>query len=146
MAAGTAQLAFISLSTSIWRVLTALATLGLGMALFSAPNLSAVMGSVDRSELGVASGVFATARFCGQGVSIAMLGAIAASKLGPAGGRVILLGESAGVSSAEAFAAGYREAMFVGAGLALAGALASLVRERRSEGREFWESRVIPPP
>jgi hypothetical protein len=102
------------------------------------------MGSVDRSQLGVASGVRATINFCGQGLSIAILGAIAASKLGPAGGRVILLGESAGVSSAQAFAAGYREAMLAGAGLALAGVLASLVRERRPKGQEpacSWELR-----
>jgi MFS family permease len=145
MAAGTGQLALVTSSASVSRVLLALATLGLGMALFSAPNLSAVMGAVDRSQLGVASGVFATARFCGQGVSIAMLGAIAASKLGPAGGRVILLGESAPVSSTQAFAAGYREAMLVGAGLALAGALASLVREKTSERPKFWEPQVIPP-
>ncbi len=85
-------------------------------------------------------------RFCGQGISIAMLGAIAASKLGPAGGRVILLGASAGVGSAQAFAAGYRLAMAVGAGLAIVGALTSLVRERGPEGREQWEPHVIPPP
>ena len=146
MAAGTTQLAFVSSSTPLGQVLAALATLGLGMALFSAPNLSAVMGSVDRSQLGIASGVFATMRFCGQGISIAMLGAIAASKLGPAGGRVILLGARAGVGSAEAFAAGYRLAMFVGTGLAIAGALTSLVRERGTERRERWEPQVIPPP
>ena len=131
MAAGTGQLALLSASASFWRVLAALATLGLGIAFFNAPNLSVVMGSVERSELGVASGIMATMRSCGQGVSIAMLGAIAASKLGPVGGRVILLGETAGVSSAQAFAAGYREAMLAGAGLALVGALASLMRERR---------------
>ena len=144
MAAGMGQLALVSFSASTWRVLAALATLGLGMALFAAPNVSAVMGSVDRSQLGVASGVRATINFCGQGLSIAILGAIAASKLGPAGGRVILLGESAGVSSAQAFAAGYREAMLAGAGLALAGVLASLVRERRPKGQEpacSWELR-----
>ena len=136
MAAGMGQLALVSSSASTWRVLAALATLGLGMAFFAAPNLSAVMGSVDRSQLGVASGVRATMSFCGQGLSIAILGAIAASKLGPTGGRVILLGKSAGVSSAQAFAAGYREAMLVGAGLALAGALASLVQEKKPRIQE----------
>jgi EmrB/QacA subfamily drug resistance transporter len=137
VAAGTGQLALVSASASIWQFLAALATLGLGTAFFIAPNLSAIMGSVDRSELGVASGVRFTMGYCGQGVSIAMLGAIAASRLGPAGGRVILLGESAGVGSAQAFAAGYREAMLVGAGLALAAALVSLVGKQRPEEREL---------
>ena len=128
-AAGTGQLGLISASAPTWRVVAALATLGLGLAIFSTPNFSAIMGSGDRSELGVAAGLFATARFCGMGVSIAVLGAIAASKLGREGGRVILLGASAGVGNAQAFAAGYREAMFVGTAFAVAGALVSLVRE-----------------
>ena len=97
--------------------------------------MSAVMGSVDRSELGVASGVNATMRGCGQGLSVAMLGAIAASQLGPTGGRLILLGKSAGISSAQAFTAGFREAMLVGSGLAIAGALASLVGRQKEDGQ-----------
>ena len=132
MAAGTLQLGLLSVTSSVGAVLGALATLGLGIAIFSTPNFSAIMGSVDRSQLGVASGMFTTSRFCGMGISIAVLGAIAASKLGPDGGRVILLGAHAGVSNANAFAAGYREAMFFGAGFAVLGALVSLIRERRS--------------
>ena len=146
VAAGTGQLALVSSAASVWRILAALATVGLGMACFAAPNLFAVMGSVGRSEQGVASGVIATMRGCGQGLSIAVLGAIAASQLGPTGGRVILLGKSAGISSARAFTAGYREAMLVGTGLALAAALASLVRERKPERQEFSEPEVIPAP
>lgn len=129
--AGMVQLAAFSVSTPTWQVLAAVATLGVGIALFSTPNFSAIMGSVDRSKLGVASGMFATSRFCGMGISIAVLGAIAASKLGPDGGRVILLGARAGVENAEAFVAGYREAMLVGAGFTLAGMFVSLIRDRR---------------
>ena len=123
VAAATGQLALVSSASPMWRFLAGLATLGLGMAFFGAPNLSRVMGAVSRSELGVASGVMSTMRSGGQGLSIAVLGAIAASQLGPTGGRVVLLGKSAGVSSAQAFAAGYREAMLAGAGLAIAGAI-----------------------
>jgi EmrB/QacA subfamily drug resistance transporter len=132
-AAGTAQLALFSASTPMWRVALALATLGLGISIFSAPNFSAIMGSVRRSELGVASGMFAASRFCGMGISVAVLGAIAASQLGPEGGRVILLGTEAGIENAEAFTAGYRQAMLVGTALALVGALVALVRERKPE-------------
>ena len=58
VAAGMVQLAFASGSTG--GVLIALATIGVGMAVFSAPNISAVMGSVDRSQLSLASGFLAT--------------------------------------------------------------------------------------
>ena len=139
VAAGMGELALAASTASLWRVLAALATVGLGMASFAAPNFSRVLGSVDRSKLGVASGVNATMSFGGQGLSIAVLGAIAASRLGPTGGRVILLGKDAGISNTQAFVAGYREAMLVGVGLALAGALVSLVRERRSYGQEILE-------
>jgi predicted MFS family arabinose efflux permease len=125
VAAGMVQLAFAS--SSLGRVLVALGTIGVGMALFSAPNISAVMGSVDRSQLNLASGFLSTMRFTGQGLSIAVLGAVAAWKLGPEGGRVILLGESVSASSVPAFADGYQLAMLVGAAFALLGAALSWI-------------------
>jgi EmrB/QacA subfamily drug resistance transporter len=138
VAAGMAQLAYVSDSTG--RVVLALGTIGVGMAVFSAPNISAVMGSVDRSRLSLASGFLATMRFAGQGLSIAVLGAVAAWKLGPAGGRVIFSGEAVSASSAPAYADGYQAAMLVGAALALLGAFLSWIassdrlrRDRPSE-------------
>jgi EmrB/QacA subfamily drug resistance transporter len=118
-AAGMAQLAFAS---SVGRVLLALGTIGVGIAAFSTPNMSAVMGSVDRSQLSLASGFLGAMRFCGQGISVAVLGAIAAHSLGPEGGRIIFLGEAASAGSAAAFADGFQVAMLVGAALAFLGA------------------------
>jgi hypothetical protein len=106
----------------VGRVLLALGTIGVGMAFFSAPNVSAVMGSVDRSQLSLASGFLSTMRFSGQGISIAVLGAIAAGKLGPEGGKMIFLGGTGSAAGAEAFADGFRLAMLVGAVLAAIGA------------------------
>ena len=125
VAGGMGQLAFVS--DSLGRVLFALATIGVGMAVFSAPNISAVMGSVERSQLNLASGFLATMRFSGQGLSIAVLGSIAAYKLGPVGARIIFLGEQGSAAHAPAFATGYQTAMLVGAAFALAGAVLSWV-------------------
>ncbi|MFH0917225.1 MAG: MFS transporter [bacterium] len=132
IAGGMAQLAFIAGATG--RVLLALGTLGVGMACFSAPNISAVMGSVERSQLSLASGFLSTMRFTGQGISIAVLGAIAAWKLGAEGGRIILLGETGSGASAAAFADGYQVAMLVGAALALVGAAVSWTAKTRRTG------------
>lgn len=131
VAAGMAQLAFVS--DSLGRVMIALGTIGIGMALFSAPNISAVMGSVERSQLNLASGFLATMRFSGQGLSIAVLGAITAWKLGPTGARIIFLGDSgsAAHASALALADGFHLAMLVGAALALAGAALSWAARSR---------------
>jgi MFS family permease len=136
-AAGTAQLGFLPSPAPLWRVMLALSFVGLGMAAFSSPNTSSVMGSVRRSELSLASGFLGTMRTAGQGLSIGLLGAIAASSLGPVGARVIFLHEklSGGASAAatSSFSSGYRDAMLVAAGMAVVGALISLVRGPRSE-------------
>lgn len=131
IAAGLLQLSFVS--GAVWQVLLALGTVGLGMALFSAPNISAIMGSVDRSQLSLAAGFQSTMRFTGQGISMAVLGAIAAWKLGSEGGRIIFLGEAGSVTSAAAFADGYQAAMLVGAILAAVGA--AIAWTARPEGR-----------
>jgi MFS family permease len=133
VAAGTAQLGTLPSPAPAWRVVLALATVGIGMAAFSSPNTSSVMGSVPRSQLSLASGFLGTMRTSGQGVSIALLGAIAASGLGPTGGRVLFLGEEASEAAASSFSEGFMTAMLVAAGLAFIGALVSLVRGGQPE-------------
>ena len=140
VAAGMLLLATMPTSSGLVRVMASLGVVGLGMAAFSAPNMSAIMGSVQKRQLGLASAFVGTMRVTGQALSVAVLGGIAASTLGPAGGRLLLtLGTPVpGQSHASALAAaafvlhhyahGYRNAMLAGAGLAFVGALASLTR------------------
>jgi hypothetical protein len=67
-------------------------------------------------------------------LSVALLGGIAASKLGRLGGRYLYMhGHNVGSHAlaqvaAGHYASGYRLAMLVGAGFALVGAVASLTR------------------
>lgn len=128
IAAGVAQLGFLPTGAQPGRVLLALATVGVGMAAFSSPNTSSVMGSVKRSQLSLASGFLGTMRSVGQIMSVGLLGAIAASSLGPTGGRVLFLGEGVSEAAASSFSQGYRTAMLVAVGLGIAGAVVSLVR------------------
>jgi MFS family permease len=137
IAAGMVVMSTVSANTPVWRVIVALAVLGTGTASFSVPNMSAVMGASPRSQLSLASGFMATMRFCGQGFSVALLGAIAAARLGREGARVILLGPAGGSANAAALAAGFRDAMLVGAGLALAGALVSLASVPNLSAKDF---------
>ncbi len=127
VALGMALLALLGRSVSVLPIVTALAIVGVGMAAFSAPNTSAIMGSVDRSQLSVAGAFLGTMRVTGQALSVAILGGIAASHLGPGGWR-LLLRVGGSPQAAEAFAQGYRAAMGTGAGLALLGAWASSIR------------------
>ena len=127
VALGMVLLASLGRTAGIPAMAAALALVGLGMAAFSAPNTSAIMGSVERRQLSVASAFLGTMRVTGQALSVGLLGSIAASRLG-AGGWGLLLRHAGGPAVAGAFAAGYRAAMFTGAGLALLGAWASLTR------------------
>jgi len=74
-AAGLLLLVFIGSDTAIWYIIISLVVLGAGFALFSSPNVNAVMSSVDKKSLGVASATLATMRLTGQmfSLGIAML-------------------------------------------------------------------------
>ncbi len=62
--------AFLTATTPVWIIVGLLIWVGLGFALFSSPNMNTIMGSVDKSRYGVASGTAATMRVVGQMVSM----------------------------------------------------------------------------
>ncbi len=59
-------LSFIHEFTSLVFVISCLLILGFGYALFSSPNMNAIMGSVEKKFLGIASGSAGTMRVLGQ--------------------------------------------------------------------------------
>ena len=63
---------FLGPDTPLWLIVAALMILGLGYAFFSSPNTNAIMSSVDRKYLGIASGMVATMRSLGQVLSMAI--------------------------------------------------------------------------
>lgn len=73
--AGLLFFAFLGEASSLAYIIPGLAVLGLGFALFSSPNMNAVMGSVEKSFYGVAAATVSTMRLIGQMLSmgIAML-------------------------------------------------------------------------
>lgn len=74
-AAGLFLLAFLEASTGMWFIVSALALLGFGYALFSSPNANAIMSSVENRFFGVASSMLGTMRLLGQvfSMGIAMM-------------------------------------------------------------------------
>jgi len=68
--AGLLMLTFLSADTSLTRLVMILAIVGFGFGLFSSPNTNAIMGSVDRKFLGVASATVGTMRLTGQMMSM----------------------------------------------------------------------------
>ncbi len=69
-AAGLIMLCFITADTSIHIIMVLLILMGVGFGLFSSPNSNAIMSSVEKRHLGVASGVVGTMRMIGQMLSM----------------------------------------------------------------------------
>ena len=69
-AVGLVMLCFISELTPDYVIVLLLILMGVGFGLFSSPNSNAIMSSVDKRNLGVASGVVGTMRMVGQMMSM----------------------------------------------------------------------------
>ena len=72
-ALGLLLLIFLNGETSLLYIIVSLLVLGLGFALFSSPNMNAIMSSVEKKLYGVASGTVATMRLLGQVISMAIV-------------------------------------------------------------------------
>lgn len=105
--------------------------LGIGVGLFQSPNNSAIMGSVTRERLGVASGLLAVTRSLGQTVGFAALGAVWAALVVRAAGDALTGGAES--AAPPAIAAGIQGTAVVSAvlvAIALVVALDAWRRER----------------
>ena len=69
-------IARLDTESSLIQVLAALVLLGAALGVFIAPNMSFIMGSVPRDQLGVASGMVTTMRSLGVVTGVALLTAI----------------------------------------------------------------------
>ena len=118
-AVGLAALAFLDASTPLGWVLGALVLLGLGFALFSSPNTNAIMGSVDKKALGVASATVSSMRGVGMMLSMGMALVLLSLFLGNAGVTV---------ATADAFLLALRWAFGISAVLCALGIFASHAR------------------
>ena len=69
---GLSVFIFLTPATPLFVIIASLMVLGFGYALFSSPNTNAIMSSVDKRYLGIASGMVATMRSLGQVLSMAI--------------------------------------------------------------------------
>ena len=72
-ALGLFLFAWIDNETSLIYVAVTLLIMGFGFAMFSSPNMNAIMGAVEKRYLGIASGTVATMRLIGQMASMAIV-------------------------------------------------------------------------
>lgn len=106
----------------VWR----LALFGLGTGIFQPPNNSAVMGSVPRPHLGIASGVLATMRSVGMVLGVATAGAVLYTLVA----SDVLAKVTLETSEVAVFLSGLRYAYMTGAIATGLAAVTSLARAR----------------
>lgn len=121
----------LSPHASLFAIIWPLIITGFGQGLFQSPNNSAIMGSVPRERLGVASGFLATVRVLGQSLSVAVAGAIFATQGGSAAGALIRQASGARRTALEAtFSQAFHAALITCMLIASFGVITSLVRGR----------------
>lgn len=113
-------LVFLKADSPIWYVIGSLAVVGVGFALFSAPNTSAIMGEVDKEDYGIASSMLATMRSIGFTVSMALVTLIVGLYMGSSGMNQV---------SGEVMITTIRTCLLVFCGISLVGIFISLKRE-----------------
>jgi MFS family permease len=69
---GVTLFSMLQPDTETYLIVANLILLGTGFALFSSPNMSVIMGAVEKKHYGLASGTVATMRLLGQMFSMAM--------------------------------------------------------------------------
>ena len=125
-----------NLGTPLWLVMVALALNGVGSGLWMAPNMSATLGAVDRSNYGIVSAFLNLIRNVAVVSGIAVTTTVVATVMVSRGFEPELgaMSSTAGDGTALAFVAGMRLAFLILAGFSAAGFLAVLmtrdVRER----------------
>jgi MFS family permease len=93
--------------------------MGIGFGLFSSPNSNAIMSSVEKKHLGVASGVVGTMRMIGQMLSMGIAMMLLSLYLGK---------QAINPSNYSGFITGMRTGFIIFSVLCIAGIFASLAR------------------
>jgi EmrB/QacA subfamily drug resistance transporter len=124
--AGLAVFAFLRPDTPLIFIILNLMVLGFGFALFSSPNTNAVMSSVDKRDLGIASAMLGTMRLTGQMFSMGIAMLLLSVFIGK---------ESISVSNQESFMQALQLAYMIFALLCFGGIFASFARGNINSSR-----------
>lgn len=128
MALGLIFTAKLSVDSSLWLIIGSQALMGLGNGMFQSPNNNSVMSAVEPKHLGVAGGINALSRNFGMVSGTAIAVSILEYRRSVS---LSALSQPTPMQQLAAFMDGYQAALFVGAGLAFAGALVSFKRMRK---------------
>ena len=121
-AAGLILLCFIRVTTPNYLIILLLIIMGIGFGLFSSANSNAIMSSVEKRHLGVASGVVGTMRMVGQMMSMSIAMMLISLYIGK---------QSINPSTYPGLLAGMRTGVLIFSVLSVFGIFASLARNEK---------------
>jgi len=126
----------LTATTPLWIVELLLVVIGLGVGLFSSPNISSVMGSVPPQRRGVASAIRATLFNTGNVVSIGLVAYIITTAIPYQVVSAIIIGGYTTLTASESvgFVTGMGRAFIVAAIITFVGMFASSLRGSESKG------------
>jgi MFS family permease len=121
-ASGLILLCFVNEFTPVWLIIVLLLLMGIGFGLFSSPNSNAIMSSVEKRHLGVASGVVGTMRMIGQMLSMGIAMMIISLYIGK---------QTINPETYPGLISGMRTGFIIFSVLSIAGIFASLARNNK---------------
>jgi EmrB/QacA subfamily drug resistance transporter len=119
----------LTADATFWNILPALIVGGFGMACTMTPITAAAMSATPIDKASVGSAVINSARQLGGSLGIAIMGAVVAAQLAP-GAR------PGSPRYVQGFAVGYQHAVYMAAGIMIAGAVLAVTTVRRVHVRE----------
>ena len=126
-ATGLILLCFVNVASPVYLIVGLLIIMGIGFALFSSPNSNAIMSSVDKKHLGVASSAVGTMRMVGQMLSMGIAMMLLAVYIGT---QAIVPETFPGLI------AGMRTGFVIFSVLCVLGIFASLARNNNFQGKK----------
>ena len=121
-ATGLITLCFLKAQTPLYVVIFLLLIMGIGFGLFSSPNSNAIMSSVEKKQLGIASGVVGTMRMIGQMLSMGIAMMLLSVYIGK---------QAINPSAYSGLLAGMRTGFIIFSLLCILGIFASLARNKK---------------
>ena len=132
-ATGLILLCFVTMTTPNYLIILLLMMMGVGFGLFSSPNSNAIMSSVEKRHLGVASGVVGTMRMIGQMMSMGIAMMLLSLYIGK---------QTINPSTFPGLISAMKTGFIIFSGLSVCGIFASLARnEKLGNKNEIRESR-----
>ncbi len=125
-ALGLILLCFINVTTSVSFLVLLLLMIGTGFGLFSSPNSNAIMGSVEKRYLGIASGVVGTMRMIGQMMSMGIAMMLLSLYIGQ---------QKISPSTYPGLMHSMKTGFIIFSGLCILGIFASLARNKKIRGK-----------